>query len=377
MQTHHQNILILYHDMLISELHRKTVLQLYRSLTRGATHLPLLLKPDQKDLVHTFRDQLQKRFRREAPLARNFQRAHSAISTAVEWDTLLCHAFEDPKAVPVLVGKLSHLHDQITEQKRRDEVDEHLEEQFSRCENNQNAMFPDFVEDYTQKVLSKAQNVPLSPEEQQHRDSQRLHTVLLRRLRSRIPQRAGRSQPLFTQCVLSANRNHQRELYKRGKALKRRERGPLVRDHKGSNIQQLVFHRPRHRLAPQSWLFGRVVSRRYTKHGKLISQVKELEKSNMRLSQEIGGKLKKGLDPRGDVMRALFAKSTEIKRERTAISDKLNHMKMRLASEYPITMRRIRQHQKVEDRRHPEQLRKARSKYAQLRADSNLGRLYR
>ena len=76
-------------------------------------------------------------------------------------------------------------------------------------------------------------------------------------------------------------------------------------------------------------------------------------------------------------MKAMFAKSAELKQQLRLASDKINHMRMMMASEYPITMRRIKQYQKVVDRKHPELVRKARAKHLQLRADSNLGRLYR
>ncbi|KAG5364716.1 hypothetical protein CKK34_3537 [Yarrowia sp. E02] len=363
--------------MLNSELHRKTVLQLYRSLTRGAQHLPLLLSPKQKNLVNTFRSELKRQFRKEAPVTRDFQRAHGAISTALGWDTLLCQAFENPESVAPLVDKLSQKHAFLTEEKRKEKVEREMEQQFARSENNQNAMFPDFVESYRQKVLSQAEKVPITPEEQQHRDTQRLHTVLLKRLKSRIPQRTGRSQPLFTQCVLSANRNHQRDIYKNALKLQRREQGEKVREQKGSNIPQLVFHRPRHRLATQSWEFGRIVKTLHKRHNGLISRIKELEKPMNEVSQEIRAKLKRKMDPQSDVMKNLFAKSADLKTRLRVASGKLNRMKKALASEYPTTMRRIKQYQRVVDRKHPELIRKAREKHASLRADSNIGRFYR
>ncbi|AOW06857.1 hypothetical protein B0I72DRAFT_133864 [Yarrowia lipolytica] len=363
--------------MLNSELHRKAVLQLYRSLTRGAQHLPLLLSPRQKNLVHTFRTQLKQQFRKEAPVARDFQRAHRAISTALEWDALLCRAFEDPDSVAPLVDKISQEQVRIKDERHKQKVDNHLQQQFERAENNQNAKFPDFVESYRKKVLTKAESVPISPEEQQHRETQRLHTVLLKRLKSRIPQRTGRSQQLFTQCVLLANRNHQRDVYKHTLKLKRREGGEIVRDQKGSNIPQLVFHRPRHRLAPQSWEFGRIISVLYKRHNNLIVRIKDLEKELEHLGKEIRAKLRKNMDPKSEVMKTLFAKNADVKSRLRLASDKVNHMKKMLASEYPITMRRIKQYQKVVDRKHPELIHKARVKHAQMRADSNLGRLYR
>lgn len=363
--------------MLNSELHRTAVLQLYRSLTRGGLHLPLLLKPKQKPLVQTFQTLLRQQFRKEAPVARDFQRAHKAISTALEWDALLCKAFEDPESVAPLVEKLSQEREQLKEQRRKERVDRMLQQQFDRAENNQNTLFSDFIERYREKVVTKAQAVPLSPEEAQHRETLRLHTVFLKRLKSRIPPRAGRSQQLFTQCVLSANRNHQREVYKNSRRLKRREQGEIFREQKGSNIPQLVFHRPRHKLAPQSWEFGRVIKVLYQRHNVQILKIKELEKEWQELSVEIRAKLKKKMDPKGKVMRALFDKSVEIKNKLQIPSEKINHMRAVMASEYPITLRRIKQYQKVVDRKHPELLRKARAKHAHLRADSNLGRLYR
>lgn len=363
--------------MLNSELHRTAVLQLYRSLTRGGLHLPLLLKHKQKPLVQTFRTLLKQQFRKEAPVARDFQRAHKAISTALEWDALLCKAFEDPESVAPLVEKLSREHEQLKEKRRKERVDRLLEQQFARAENNQNILFSDFIENYRKKVVTKAETVPISPEEAQHRETQRLHTVFLKRLKSRIPPRAGRSQQLFTQCVLSANRNHQREVYKHTRRLKRHEQGEVVRERKGSNIPQLVFHHPRHRLAPQSWEFGRVISVLFKRHNAQIVKIKELEKEWQRLGTEIRSKLNKKMDPKGAVLQALFAKSAEIKTQLRTPSDKINNMKMAMASEYPITLRRIKQYQKVVDRKHPELLRKTRANHAHLRADSNLGRLYR
>lgn len=352
--------------MLTTELHRKTVLQLYRSLQRGAQHLPLLLKPSQADLTRTFRSELKKRFSRELSQKHKFGRAHDAISRAIEWDDLVRAAFENPEAVAPLVQKLSKEHFDLTEQSRRNSIEKDIETAFEQTENNQNLIFPDFIASHRQEVVFPKSRA-ISAEEKQHRESQRLHSILLKRLKARIPRFQGRCQQLFTQCVLSANRIHQRELYKHALKLKLRERGTIIRDKRGSNIPQFVFHMPRHHLATQNWVFGKLVSTTFARHQKLMLLFKDLEKelSDWKEKNQFEG-------PRSPKQ----AERRAIKVRMTKTSHKITQLKQKLANEYPITMRRIKQMQKRLDRTYPEILSKMKQKEVALKKDTNLERLY-
>lgn len=357
-----------------NELHRRTVLHLFKSLTRSSTYLPLLLRPNQASLTKVFRDTLRKSFREEGRVTRNYSRAQNAIQEAAKWNRLLTQAYSDPAAVTELVRALESRKKELKEEERHSAMDRRIFKEFTRTERNENLSFNEFFEMYRANKLDDTARKQLSAEEQEHRDSARYHAIQLKKLRQTIPRKPGNNQPLFTQCVLTANRVHERDVRKKFMALKRLEKGIRATERTGSVLPQLTFHRPRHPRAIQDRNFGRFLASQFARHAKSLVKIKKLEKE----VEEGKVRAQKAVE-KGRITPAMAHKLhvTDALNAYKSVSQKLNDIKESYKRHHSIIMRRVHKERRLFERRRPKLIASAKRNIQQLEDDSNLMRLYK